>query len=429
MEKKLNNLAIRAAGALFIATMYTTSIVCGNYARYVTADNADDSARTAAFGVFVTGSGELFGETYYDVNGGISVEPEKSNEPAGKSDGSSPAEAGISVKSMAQYGVGNVVAPGTKNSEGVTISVTGVPEVDVRIEYGMPDIEDIYLKMPHDSNSNVTGTYPDFTDSAATKGFYFDGIYYPLEFTLRGKVLDTNRSSISTLNVEGSGDEAHITGALVEIAAAVKELNEKSDITYKAGTNLAEEVGGLTLTWEWKNVEENGTTNRIKDFQKNTATTDINGYEGTNLIDKMDTLLGDFATWTYSGDGKVTVEDIMSTKCGFVTAMETFDGEYTIRTRAGDSEIIFRGLFGKEAAGGGKECPPLWFWLNAAGRLFNGDIYTMVSGATDNDKRPLDDYYNTYVKVTTVPADPDPTNAKYWTEVSVNLSVTVTQVD
>ena len=58
------NKTMRAAGGLLIATMLTSSIVSGTYAKYVTTDSATDTARVAKFGVTVTASGSLFDKTY-----------------------------------------------------------------------------------------------------------------------------------------------------------------------------------------------------------------------------------------------------------------------------------------------------------------------------------------------------------------------------
>ena len=58
------NKSMRAAGGLMIATLLSTSIVSGTYAKYVTSDSAKDSARVAKFGVEVKADGKLFDKTY-----------------------------------------------------------------------------------------------------------------------------------------------------------------------------------------------------------------------------------------------------------------------------------------------------------------------------------------------------------------------------
>ena len=58
--------SMRAAGALLVATLLSTSAVSGTYAKYVTSDSGSDTARVAKFGVVVAASGSLFSETYID---------------------------------------------------------------------------------------------------------------------------------------------------------------------------------------------------------------------------------------------------------------------------------------------------------------------------------------------------------------------------
>ena len=52
------NKAMRAAGGMLIATLLSTSIVSGTYAKYVTEDSGSDTARVAKFGVVVTADGD-----------------------------------------------------------------------------------------------------------------------------------------------------------------------------------------------------------------------------------------------------------------------------------------------------------------------------------------------------------------------------------
>ena len=109
------NKSMRAAGGLMIATMLTTSIVSGTYAKYVTSGTAKDTARVAKFGVEVTAEGSLFDKNYLET----------ANTPTD-------AGTGISVKSENSD---NLVAPGTKSdNNGLSFSITGTPEVDVNVK-------------------------------------------------------------------------------------------------------------------------------------------------------------------------------------------------------------------------------------------------------------------------------------------------------
>ena len=60
------NKMMRAASALLVAVLLTTSTISGTFAKYVTQDSAKDVARVAKWGVELQVEGNLFGETYVD---------------------------------------------------------------------------------------------------------------------------------------------------------------------------------------------------------------------------------------------------------------------------------------------------------------------------------------------------------------------------
>ncbi len=195
------NKSMRAAGGLMIATMLTTSIVSGTYAKYVTSGTAKDTARVAKFGVEVKAEGSLFGKNYLAATDNTPTD----------------ADAGITVKSENSD---NLVAPGTKSADGLSFSITGTPEVDVNVKIEVADTSaDIFL---------LKGTYPDMTTSADDDDFTLDADYYPIIYTLT------------------KPDGSTVTGNLDKIT---NELN--SDATYKVGDDLTDSLGNFKLTWEW----------------------------------------------------------------------------------------------------------------------------------------------------------------------------------
>lgn len=196
------NKSMRAAGGLMIATMLTTSIVSGTYAKYVTSGTAKDTARVAKFGVEVKAEGSLFGKNYLAATDNTPTD----------------ADTGISVKSENSD---NLVAPGTKSdNNGLSFSITGTPEVDVNVKIEVANTSaDIFLK---------EGTYPDMTTSADDDNFTLDADYYPIIYTLT------------------KHDGSTVTGNLDEIT---HELN--SNATYKVGDDLTDSLGNFKLTWEW----------------------------------------------------------------------------------------------------------------------------------------------------------------------------------
>lgn len=233
------NKSMRAAGGLLIATMLTSSIVSGTYAKYVTSDEAEDTARVAKFGVTVTASGSLFDTTYKAAT---------DNTPGGEN-AEDTGDTTLTVESFAEAGqeADNVVAPGTKNDEGLTFTIAGTPEVDVKLDVVVDDsLEEIFLN---------AGTYPDMTTGNEEGDDDIDNFtiadpYYPVKFTL---------TQNGTALVTG--------GKLAEVADALEDLTAAS---IDANTDLSTAVGTLNLTWEW-------------------------AFEGN---DKADTLLGDLAAGT-----------------------------------------------------------------------------------------------------------------------------------
>lgn len=105
------NVMMRVASVLLIAVMMTTCAISGTFAKYVTADDATDTARVAKWGVTVVATGNAFAEDYAmdDVNHYFtySVESSVNDE--------------------------KVVAPGTKGTFG-GIDIKGTPEVAVNVE-------------------------------------------------------------------------------------------------------------------------------------------------------------------------------------------------------------------------------------------------------------------------------------------------------
>ena len=237
------NKSMRAAGGLLIATMLTSSIVSGTYAKYVTSDEAEDTARVAKFGVTVTASGSLFDTTYKAAT---------DNTPGGKNATDTNGTT-LTVESFAEAGqeADNVVAPGTKNDEGLTFAIAGTPEVDVKLDVVVDDsLEEIFLK---------AGTYPDMTTGNKEgdddiDNFIIDDPYYPVKFTLKQTKGGTTTTLVNGLKLK-------------DVASALEALTVTS---IDANTDLSTAVGTLNLTWEW-------------------------AYNGN---DQADTLLGDLAAGT-----------------------------------------------------------------------------------------------------------------------------------
>lgn len=123
--KKINTM--RAAGGLLIATLLTTSAVSGTYAKYVSGGSAGDTARVAKWGIVIAASGNLFSKNYLNAT---------DNTPT-----TSTTAADISVASS---NTDMLVAPGTKSATGLTLGITGTPEVDTKVKAKI-EAKDVYL--------------------------------------------------------------------------------------------------------------------------------------------------------------------------------------------------------------------------------------------------------------------------------------------
>lgn len=235
--------SMRLASALLVLTLLSTCMISGTFAKYVTSDSASDSARVAKFGVVVTASGDLFDDEYKGEADAVTVQ--------------------TAAKLDASYDPNNpdnVVAPGTKNEEGMTFAVTGKPEVKVKVDVVVtkkgataddqdPE-EEIFLK--------ANNTLPDMTTGNATDTFENTADYYPVKYTL-------------TQTKEGATPIKVTFNTVADLETALEAFTKE----YAPNTDLAKEVGTINITWAW-------------DFDNS----------GAGTYDKQDTLLGDLAAGT-----------------------------------------------------------------------------------------------------------------------------------
>ena len=150
----MKNRFLRLASGLFVLCLITTSVISGTYAKYVTGDNGNDTARVARWGVEVSTSGTLFGPAYAETTHGTNADSIL-----------------VGAKNVASLAGDNVVAPGTKNDTGFQVKLTGTPEVayDVTAETNDETNQDIYLKagsygvmvevFGHNTDTDLTNLY------------------------------------------------------------------------------------------------------------------------------------------------------------------------------------------------------------------------------------------------------------------------------
>lgn len=101
------NKMMRVASALLVAVLLTTCAISGTFAKYISSEDAGDTARVAYWGVQVSATGDdAFATNYKDETG----------------------DNGLKVSSSEK-----VVAPGTKGELG-KITIDGTPEVVVDVD-------------------------------------------------------------------------------------------------------------------------------------------------------------------------------------------------------------------------------------------------------------------------------------------------------
>lgn len=126
------NKMMRLASVLLVLTLLSTSVISGTFAKYVSSGKANDSARVAKWGVVVDASGSLFG-AHYNENTNSSEETDN--------------KIAVTSTNVASFNGDNIVAPGTESDKGLTLAISGKPEVASSVTFTYDtDIEEIWLK-------------------------------------------------------------------------------------------------------------------------------------------------------------------------------------------------------------------------------------------------------------------------------------------
>ena len=269
MMKK--NKAMRFASGLLAVALLTTCAVSGTFAKYVTTTEGTDSARVAKWGVEVTTSTKsLFASSYTKAT-----------------------DAGESVSAntvVASNSTDLLVAPGTSTANSLTFSITGKPEVAVKVDPVLTVTGDVHL---------AAGTYTDYTktkknDTSNTQEysetFELDNAYYPVKFTLKkSSTKDGDKSAVTYTPSGGSNTKNLENVSLTEIQAYFQSISGSSTATkyYEPNTDLSETFGYYELTWKWDFPTETNANTDAADTLLGMIAADTSTYaknsEGTAL--------------------------------------------------------------------------------------------------------------------------------------------------
>ena len=198
------NRFIKLASGLLVLCLMTTCVIGATLAKYTTAKDTQDSARVAKWGVRITAAtNSAFATEYTKHDTGYAGD--------------------LSVKSSVTND--KVVAPGTSGSA-AQFSISGTPEVAVRLSFAMTDIKEVKL---------TAGTYTNTDGATVTLG----SDYNPIKWTLKKN--DTHVEGADT-NVEGA-----VNLTLAEMATFLSTYH----VDYAPGTDLSATVPTYKLYWAW----------------------------------------------------------------------------------------------------------------------------------------------------------------------------------
>lgn len=304
------NKMMRTASGLLVATLLTTSVISGTFAKYTSQDSASDTARVAKWGVVIQATGNLYGTKYEHSATNIANSSTTS----------------VSVQGEQIAPTNNVVvAPGTENGVGMSFSINGKPEVATQVDvnviganvylsagdYGVMVECDavtadnigklaangLYISTDETTFTKVetTANAATFTANAGTSDLKYYTIedavtaanYYPVEYTLTG---DTNASGNEDADTMGAvltaidnslktdaGMTADTSGTVTNRYTVTKYSKE-----FDVNKNLADlKINNTHLTWKWE-FENEGT-----------ATGDV-----ASVKDRSDTILGQMMAMT-----------------------------------------------------------------------------------------------------------------------------------
>lgn len=221
------NKMMRTASGLLVATLLTTCVISGTFAKYTTTASGTDSARVAKWGIQMDNTGSsTFSDTYKNDNNATTV--------TGKENA-------------------KVVAPGTKGS--AEYKVTGAPETAYEITFEGKMDNDVFLakglKYSYKvagENSKATYTSPAGTGDQAGS---VTGDYYPVNYSVKIVRSVNDSSADPSLTAKDTSNTNYITAlntpqTFETLAEAMAALNN-TKVTY----NTPNTEAGLTVTIEW----------------------------------------------------------------------------------------------------------------------------------------------------------------------------------
>ena len=246
------NKMMRAASALLVATLLSTSIISGTFAKYTTSAEGSDSARVAKWGIQMEKGADMFSATY---------DSSKDAKTVNASDNST-----------------KVVAPGTSGS--TEYKVTGAPETAYAITFKGVKNNDVFLEsgLKYAYTDSDTAKNTKYTVPASASEGTVNSNYYPINYSVKITSSGAFGNTAETVGENNYIKETNKEQTFETLAEAMEALSN-TKITYKTPNTEA----GLTVTisWNWQFDDEDA-TEKIK----------VNNHTAN---DAYDTVLGDIA--------------------------------------------------------------------------------------------------------------------------------------
>ena len=301
----MKNKFLTIASAVVVLCLITTCAFSTTLAKYVTGDSASDTARVAKWGIEVSTSGTLFGDSYSDVANGNTITYYN--------------HANASV--VADTDGVAIVAPGTQNDTGFQVKITGTPEVDYAVSAATDGtIEDIYLAAGSygmmveqygvNESTDLSGLYMENAGVYTPATTYYESAkYYKLQdaVTLAGDYYPVVWSVAADGGLAGVtlSDAKDLNAIAADLIAAVDALdgqaNEASDAS-------------LRLTWAWAFEQDNGADTILGNLiagKANIVVADGTSYNAITVTDNVATANGaTVANLDVTFQFSVTVEQV-----------------------------------------------------------------------------------------------------------------------
>lgn len=190
------NKMMRLASALLVLTLLTTCVISGTFAKYVTSNDATDTARVAAWGVDIVFQGKM--DKVYELNT-TNLED---------------------TKHVAYSGTNKIIAPGTSGTF-LAVELSGTPEVASKVTYT--------------SNFDISSNWLD------ENGDY----YCPLVVTVTGNNDDDpEKETYDIYGMAYASAELFEAAVNAQIALCTKEYDASTDLSGVDADNIV-------VSWAW----------------------------------------------------------------------------------------------------------------------------------------------------------------------------------